>query len=73
MNELLLPRTDAGVLVQVIVVAVVWLGLVVAVRGLGISSGSSPGWRCWPSPGSGSAPCTDAAGVALRERRCLVR
>lgn len=32
MNELLFPRTDAGVLVQVIVVAVVWLGLVVAVR-----------------------------------------
>ncbi len=32
MIELLLPRTDAGALAQLIVVLVVWIGLLVAVR-----------------------------------------
>ena len=32
MNELLFPRTDAGVLAQVIIVAAVWLVAAVAMR-----------------------------------------
>ena len=32
MNELLFPRTDAGVVAQIIVVSVLWLLLAVAVR-----------------------------------------
>lgn len=32
MNELLFPRTDAGVLAQVVLVSVLWLVAVVAVR-----------------------------------------
>ena len=32
MNELLFPRTDTGVLVQVVIVSAVWLVAAVAVR-----------------------------------------